>query len=241
MFYTVLLPLRALLGCLLPGRLALAKRAVRKGKLLLVALPVIALVACSEETGSSPMAGAATGKTTALAQAQPSSSVSGIFINGVSLQKVRTLGWSPSHTAKYEAAAKRFPTAEACLLSDPARAPSLAIDWRKVGSDIEAEVCLSRVASTIGTAKGMIAWLQAHDFAAVSVRSANDIDTSSEAAERAGTVIEGQWSIEDNGPLYRRGLVSPLRQRLFGHGATVVIFISKTHKNVSVRSGVTYL
>jgi hypothetical protein len=202
------------------------------GRLLVVALAAISLEACSDDSDQSS-AREPPGRGASLARSDTAPWRQGIFIQGVPLETARANRWFDHQ--EYDLAARKFPTIEACVAHDDAKAAGLTIDWTRVGSDVEAAVCLSRVASTIGSVNEIVAWMKAQGFAVTAVREAGEFDTYRAAPQKSGTVIEAQWSLKKNGPLYREGLAAPLAQRALGHGVSVGIFISQTGDVVSVK------
>lgn len=163
---------------------------------------------------------------------------SGIFIEGISLEQARANGWF--RFKDYESASRRFPNVGACMPSGSRRTTSLAIDWYRIGSDIEADVCLSRVASKIGSAKGMVAWMTANGFRVTSFGKTEWYYTS-RSHLLDSMRIEAAWSIKKNGPMTRRGIMAPLMQWLLGHGVSIVIFFDERRKQVSVQCSTTIL
>ena len=170
-----------------------------------------------------------------------SSPESGLSIRGVSLEERRALGSSNEEVAAYSFAARKFPSIENCLDRDPVKASSLTIDWYKIDSNVEAEVCLSRVARKLGSPRKMVAWLKAHKFIVYRVSNADsyayfDLNMN----QLAGTVIDAGWSISENGALQRGGLTQ-LSQVAFGHGVSVQFFLREHSDIISVGVGTTYL
>jgi hypothetical protein len=163
----------------------------------------------------------------------------GIYFHGVPLGKVRSLGWPPQE--ELERAAIAFSTVGSCLSHDPAKAASLTIAWGRIASDAEAEVCLSRVASRLGSPEALAAWLESHDFIHVQQRPLSPHEISFEASEKAGTVVQANWSLTDNGAMFRRGIVAPLLQKMFGHGVSISITISEPSRHVSTNVTTTIL
>lgn len=167
------------------------------------------------------------------------SATADIYFLGVPLKKVRSLGWPPH--AKLERAAVDFPTVKSCLSHDPAEAASLTIAWSRIGSNAEAEVCLSRVASRLGSPAKIATWLERHDFRNVQQRRLSPYEMSLEASEKAGMVIQAGWSLEDNGAMFRRGIVAPVLQKMLGHGLSVSITMSEPSRHVSTNVSTTIL
>lgn len=163
---------------------------------------------------------------------QPTSNGQEIFHRGVPLSKARALGFTG--VDELDEAALRFPTVEACLISDRAGPQALTIDWDKVGSDAEARVCLSRVAARLGEPESIKSWLTARKFTVTSSRSSRGTAVSLEAEERAGTTIEASWPIDKNGPLWRGRILSRMGQQTLGHNVNVIIFVSEPSGHVSV-------
>lgn len=191
--------------------------APRAGLSLLAALSAITLNACSQEPESS-------------AKTQPGSWRDGIFIEGVSLQEAYA-----KRKFKYEefdAAAKRFPTVEACLVSDPKKAASLTVDWYKISSDVESAVCLTRVANKIGTARGVIGWLRAHGFIVNLVRRAEYYETHS-SVRLEGFKVHSYWPLKKKGPLYRGG-INLFIPWTISHSISVDVFFGSSSKVICV-------
>lgn len=158
------------------------------------------------------------------------SATADIYSNGVPLKKVRSLGWPPRE--ELEQAAVDFPTVGSCLSHHPANAASLTIDWRRIGSNAEAEMCLSRVASRLGSPDKIAAWLETHDFIHVQQRPLSFYEVSSEATEKVGTMVQANWSQKDHGVMFRRGIVAPVLHKMFGYDVSISITVSKPSRHV---------
>jgi hypothetical protein len=136
----------------------------------------------------------------------------GIYRNGVPLATVRARGWPG--LGEWEEAVAKFPTLDSCLVSNRAGHEALTVDWWKVSSDVEASVCLSRVASKVRSADNLARWFEQHGFRVVSVRPVPWTQTPPQATERTGTAVETSWLTKTNGPLYKGGLLTWALQRL---------------------------
>lgn len=152
-----------------------------------------------------------------------------VYIRGVPLERTRALGWDAAEIAKYEASSKRFPNVESCLSSGSRRASRLQIDWYKIGSDEDAEICVARVARAIGTVSQIETWLKSQGFTVNYSRKTYD-EFGPNAVEQDGIIIDAGWPIARNGPLYRRGLVVPVLQRIFGYNVSTLIFVGVSGK-----------
>ena len=152
-----------------------------------------------------------------------------IYIRGVPLERARTLDWDVAALANYEASSRRFPNVQSCLSNDRRRASQWQIDWYKVGSDEDAEICVARVARAVGTVSQIKTWLKGQGFT-VNYSRESHYDVGPNAVERDGLIIDAGWPIARNGPLYRRGLLVPLQQKVLGYNVSVLIFIGKSGK-----------
>ena len=155
-----------------------------------------------------------------------------IFLRGVPLAKARALGFTGID--ELESAARTLPTLESCLVSDRAGSEALTINWDKIGSEAEARVCLTRVATRLGGPESIKTWLTAHKFIVTSTGAAEGTAVSLEAEEQAGTTIEASWPIDKNGPLLRRGTLTRMGQQSLGYNVNVLIFVSQPSGHVSV-------
>lgn len=99
-------------------------------------------------------------------------------------------------------AVTRFPDAGACLVtgSDPARPGDLnRMDWDRIDTTTEAEVCLFRLLSALGTIDRFTDFVEAQGFR-VDDRSGNPTNPT---VESDGSLrVTAYWSIRANGPKY---------------------------------------
>ena len=183
---------------------------------MLLSLATILCVACGSTAPSK-------------SEAPTRTRVEEVYIRGVPLDRARTLGWDVAALAKYEASSKRFPNVESCLASGKGGASRWQIDWYKIGSDEDAGICVARVAREVGTVSQIETWLKSQGFT-VNYSRESHYDVGLNAVERDGIIIDAGWPIARNGPLYRRGLMVPLQQKVLGNTVSVLIFIGKSGK-----------
>jgi hypothetical protein len=143
------------------------------------------------------------------------------------------LGWSPTLKAEYVAAAIRFPTAEVCVLDPNEPVAEWSIDWYGIGTEVEAEVCLSRVTSRHRTVDDTARWLRASGFRVLAPRH-NRPYLHRSAPEQEADTIEAHWPLGWSGPLIRRGVLQPILQWALGHHVGCVVSITRPNRLVSV-------
>jgi hypothetical protein len=166
----------------------------------------------------------------------------GISVGGITLQKMQLKGWHSWKVAEYLSAAAKFPSAKSCLVGDHYKASLLTVDWYKIGSTVDAEVCLSRIARVLGTPRKTANWLKVHGFTVSSIGSSDNYGYFDENYKPlTGTVIDASWSIKRNGALYRGDVVGLLSQSLFGHGVGTQFFFRESDNSISVNVTTTYL
>ena len=145
----------------------------------------------------------------------------GIFKNGVPLELVRARGWPG--LGEWEEAVAKFPSLDSCVVSSRGSQEPLRVDWGRISSDVEANVCLSRVATRIGSVDGVATWFNRQGFR---VRIIPATKTSPEAREKTGTAVHASWSTDANGPLYKGGLLIWGLQRVgYVYGISCSLFI----------------
>lgn len=155
----------------------------------------------------------------------------GIFLQGVPLERAKQLEWS--HIDEYQEAALKFPDAKSCEV-EQSLTNNLNIDWDRVGSLVELEICISRIVGVLGTPRAVEAWLKSEGFVHVMIRPAVTGDVHADAAEKIGSIVESTWLSASRHKLVH-GLWHSLMQRVNPADTSIVIFISETRKVISVK------
>jgi hypothetical protein len=129
---------------------------------------------------------------------------------------------------EWEDAVEKFPTLDSCLVSDRAGKDSLTVDWWKISSDVEASVCLSRVATKLRSLERIMSWSEQHGFTVYRRHIRLDRNYLPEAREEWGTAMPIGWPTTNKGALYKGGLLTwAVQQYGWVYGVSCVFFIGE--------------
>ncbi|MDA5556193.1 hypothetical protein [Shimia sp. MMG029] len=111
---------------------------------------------------------------------------------------------------EYRRVVKRYPNVRSCLVREEANKTDpnlLKLDWRRVGAHRGAQVCVFRIANSLGTVERIRNWLVYHDFARI--RSHPNVSERFRLPHPNYPVsrISGWWTVEQ----YREANPSLLR------------------------------
>jgi hypothetical protein len=106
--------------------------------------------------------------------------------------------------AQYKSAIHRFPNVRSCLVDDErgVDVPDLSrFDWEGIESLYEAEFCVFRVFSSIGTVQGARMWLESQGFVGIQISEEDDNAADNGDGHHTNTDVDisGAWSIRKCG------------------------------------------
>lgn len=121
-------------------------------------------------------------------------------------------GSGTNRDKKYAKSIKRFPSVLDCLMETERNKlqPDLTqLDWQKIDSEADAEVCMYRVGSSYEDAGAMKEWLKKQGFKVTSFN-----------AQDGKVYLSGVWSIPKYGPKFYHNIFDWLWLRLISHGTS---------------------
>lgn len=135
---------------------------------------------------------------------------------------------SDAQRADAKRSATRFPNVRSCLLEDESRleTPDVRlVDWKKLQTDSDAELCIARIASLIGNNDRLRAWLSFHGFASKTLGSLN-----------GKTIIDSTRLITlSQGPVFPTGGLKHWWIRIIAYNQSIIL--GWTKENILASAG----
>lgn len=144
----------------------------------------------------------------------------------------------PGHV-DYFPAVEKFSTLQSCLADPKDTAGGSSLDWARIKSPEEADVCLFRMFSALGGASEIQAWLADQNFD-VSPPWPVHIPASETSPPMKGLSIEASRLIGKNGVLFHRNILDLLSQKIFSQGVSLVLQIAADGSVVFVKTTINY-
>lgn len=153
-------------------------------------------------------------------------------IDGIEIQKARKFQGPSDRYDEVLEAFDKFPTAESCVRDKNERTPF--INWSRVGSDIEAAVCIARVARGLGSFKRIPDWLRSTGFVVIGVRRDEPRRIGTVDMRQTTDVVEALWPTSKNGPLIRTISFHRLVQHFIVRPVSIVIEVDDRSNKIWV-------